>query len=209
MRDIKGVLKKRMEKYKVLGICGEAGSGKDTFAAALAEELKNKKYKVHQVVSYTTRPKRDYEVDGKDYHFINHEDFIKLIVNGKMLEVSEFNNWFYGTCIDDLKQKAINIEVLNPDGIESLSTDNRIDLCIIRLLCNDKERLIRQLLREENPNVEEIVRRYKTDKEDFTNFHISDYSPWNLVVLNDGTLTIKDRVSFSMMYVRQWAEKIN
>jgi hypothetical protein len=37
---------------------------------------------------------------------------------------------------------------------------------------SDKNRLIRQLQREENPDVEEIMRRFKTDKEDFYNFEI-------------------------------------
>ena len=40
----------------------------------------------------------------------------------------------------------------------------------------DKTRLLRQLNREENPNVDEIIRRYKTDKEDFCDldFHYNE-----------------------------------
>ena len=36
-----------------------------------------------------------------------------------------------------------------------------------RVICSDKTRLLRQLNREDHPNVDEIVRRYKTDKDDF------------------------------------------
>ena len=42
------------------------------------------------------------------------------IINNEMLEVSEFNGWFYGTAIDSLSDKYINIGVYNLDGLEYL-----------------------------------------------------------------------------------------
>ena len=42
-----------------------------------------------------------------------------------------------------------------------------IDVTVYKVCCSDKTRLLRQLNREINPDVDEIVRRYKTDKEDF------------------------------------------
>ena len=63
-----------------------------------------------------------------------------------------------------------NIGVFNPEGIQSLKQEKDIDLYVYRIKCSDKERLLRQLNREIKPNVDEIIRRYKTDKKDFSVF---------------------------------------
>ena len=44
-------------------LCGYSGSGKTTIANVLQE-----KYGYHRIITYTTRPKREQEVNGKDYH---------------------------------------------------------------------------------------------------------------------------------------------
>ena len=57
----------KMKKFKVLAIMGKAGSGKDT----IAKELLNlRPEKFNRVVSATTRPPREGEVNGVDYHFL-------------------------------------------------------------------------------------------------------------------------------------------
>ena len=90
-----------------------------------------------------------------------------------MLEATNFNDWFYGTSYDSLRSEIPNIGVFNPDGIRALQGRNDIDLTVFRITCLDKIRLLRQLNREDNPNVDEIVRRYKTDKEDFFDLEFS------------------------------------
>lgn len=198
-------------KYKVIGICGEAGSGKDTFARALIQAFNKQGLAARPVVSYTTRPKRDYEVADLDYHYIEPDDLRTLILENKILECAEFNNWFYATGIDDLKFNMLNIAVLNPEGLESLSIDNRINLAVVRCYCNDKERLIRQLNREEDPDIDEIIRRYKADKRDFNNL-----SAWTFTnngqyyaILTDCGKTPDQQASTIVEYMRPWAEKDN
>ena len=207
MQDTKEVLKKKMEKYKVLAICGEAGSGKDTLATILIEELRARGVAARNTVSYTTRPKRDYEEDGVNYHFVSKEELLKLILEEKILEATEFNDWFYATGIDDLEKDKVNIAVLNPEGIESLSYDNRIDMCIVRCQCYEKTRLIRQLERELDPDIDEIIRRLKADREDFYNFKISNYSNWTTVVFTE--IPVWEEVSIVADYVELWTGKDN
>lgn len=48
-------------------------------------------------VSVTTRPKRDYEVDGVHYNFVDREEFQRLIAAGQLLEWAEFAGNLYGT----------------------------------------------------------------------------------------------------------------
>lgn len=196
-----------MEKYKVLAICGEAGSGKDTLAAILIEELRARGVAARNTVSYTTRPKRDYEKNDVDYHFVTEPVLLDLIYKGKILEATEFNNWFYATGIDDLEKDKVNIAVLNPEGIESLSCDNRIDMCIVRCQCSEKTRLIRQLEREFDPDIDEIIRRFKADREDFYSFKISEYSNWTTIVFTE--IPVWDEADIVADYVELWTGKDN
>lgn len=153
-----------MKKLKVLAIMGKAGSGKDTIAKEL---LKLRPHKFNRVVSATTRPPREGEVNGVDYHFLTPETFLRELDNNRMIEATCFNNWAYGTPIMSLDEEKINLLVLNPEGVQILSWDDRIDLKVAYIEATDKERLIRQLNREENPDIEEIIRRFSTDKTDF------------------------------------------
>ena len=84
-----------------------------------------------------------------------------------MLEATVFNDWCYGTSIDNLSNDKINIGVFNPEGAGLLRDRDNIKLTLIYIEARDKDRLIRQLMREANPDVHEIVRRFSTDEKDF------------------------------------------
>ncbi len=150
---------------KIVAIMGKSASGKDTILNAL---LNHSNGNLHQIVSCTTRPPREGEVDGFDYNFITNEQMAELIFNGRMIECCVFNEWGYGTCEDDLNPNKINVGVYNPEGVEILK-DSGHDILVVYCVCNDKLRLMRSLQREQRPNVSEIVRRYSTDEKDFQN----------------------------------------
>ena len=115
---------------------------------------------------------RENEIDGKNYHFTTQEEFIKMIEDETMLEFDEFNNWLYGSAASAYSDEKINIGVFSPSGIAALSEDPRIDLTVFYIQASDKNRLMRQLLRETNPDVHEIIRRFKTDEEDFKDYNL-------------------------------------
>ena len=84
-----------------------------------------------------------------------------------MLECTVFNDWFYGTSYDSVRSDCINIGVFNPTGVESLVARPDVDVKIIRVVAEDKTRLLRQLNRESSPDVREIIRRFNADWLDF------------------------------------------
>ena len=149
---------------KIVALMGEAGSGKDTILHKIMEKYPSY---FHEIVSCTTRPPREGEKDGINYHFLSIDEFTRKILNGDMLEATEFNDWHYGTDRESLIIDKINIGVFNPEGIRCLQEDDNIELYVFYVRAADKQRLLRQLNREENPDVDEIIRRYKTDTQDF------------------------------------------
>ena len=152
-----------MHKYNIIALVGESGSGKDTVLRQVLKEDRSKLF--HQKISYTSRPKRDYEVDGEDYYFIEESDFTEHYED--FFEFTNFNGWYYGTKYSDLEHEKVNIGIFDMHGLKTLLKNPRINCLPIYIKTNDKTRLIRNLKREKNPNIEEIFRRYLADKNDF------------------------------------------
>lgn len=189
-----------MNKIKVLAICGESASGKDTIARIITlkspkdslSTLDCLKANFTNIISCTTRPKRDNEVDGEDYHFVSERYFLHCVCQRQMLEYTEFNGWFYGT-INNLSPDLINVGVFNPEGIRTLLQNPDLDVCVAFISCPSVIRLKRSLDRESNPNCEEICRRFLADRKDFD---CLDFT-YDLYV-NDGSVPVAN-VAYTIM----------
>lgn len=77
----------------VLVLCAPSGTGKTTLTRRLLTEFPRFAFSV----SYTTRKPRNGEVDGKDYHFVTVEAFMRLRDAGFFAEWAEVHGNFYGT----------------------------------------------------------------------------------------------------------------
>lgn len=154
-----------MNKIKILALMGEAGAGKDY----ILQEMLNAHPEFYEIISCTSRPIRENEINGVNYHYYSKEEFEQKIVNNEMFEYTEFNNWYYGTGKNSLDKRYINVGVFNPEGVRTLINHPMVDVFVVWVQANDKTRLLRQLNRESSPDVDEIVRRYQTDKQDFSN----------------------------------------
>ena len=154
-------------KYKIIALFGEAGSGKDYIQKKMMETDFGKE-NLSEIISCTTRPPRKGEIDGVHYHFIpTAAEFFNWYNLAKWIEFASFRDWWYGTSIDHLNKNKINIGVFNIDGIKQILENEEIDCLPIKIYCYDKLRLIRQLNREINPDCMEICRRFQTDYKDF------------------------------------------
>ena len=77
----------------LLVICAPSGTGKTTLVQRLREEFPNFAYSI----SCTTRAPRGREVDGKDYHFLSVEEFLRRREAGYFAEWANVHGNYYGT----------------------------------------------------------------------------------------------------------------
>lgn len=62
----------------------------------------------------TTRPRRDYEVDGRDYHFVaSREQMERDIQNHLFIEAGQYNDNLYGTSVASVREVAEKVSTFN------------------------------------------------------------------------------------------------
>lgn len=140
-------------------IVGAGGSGKDT----LKDRMIEKGYK--REVSYTTRPKRDTETEGVDYHYITHDEFMKMVGENKFIQYKDFRGWMYGTHRFEWSTK--NLFIMTPEGLEALSESDRAMSFVIYV---DIEESIREARLRERNDADDVERRLNADREQFDGF---------------------------------------
>ena len=90
-----------MSEGKLLLYCGPSGSGKTT----IVHHLLKTDPRLAFSVSATTRPQRDNETDGVDYHFISVEEFRKRIDADEFVEWEEvYTGRYYGTLLSEVNK---------------------------------------------------------------------------------------------------------
>lgn len=161
--------------YKIIALFGESGAGKDR----ILNEFLFDQPLVHAITSYTTRPPREYEINGIDYYFITEKEFLEKIDKGEFVGHACFNGWYYGTGAEDLKENQINAGVFSIQEISSLIADSRCKIFPFKVTASDRTRLMRSLKRDTSADCSEICRRFLADKKDF--FHI----PFDYIVLDN------------------------
>lgn len=155
----------------IIALVGESGSGKTTLANYVSsKECENANLK--KVVAYTTRPKRDLEVDGVDYYFINDYQFKRMIVDD-FVEFNCYRGWKYGTKInfDDGDDKIV---ILTPAGVRNLKVylKNHPEIkekVLVVYLCVDRSSRLIKIL-ERGDDIDEGYRRNLTEVGQFDSF---------------------------------------
>ena len=113
---------------KLITITGPSGAGKDTVARMLSD-LGG--YKV--ICSYTTRPKREGEIDGVEHHFVEKCD----VPHDNMLAYTQYGGYEYWTAVEQVGDKAIY--VIDEDGLKSLC-EKFPDIELLKICVSAKER---------------------------------------------------------------------
>lgn len=159
-----------MQKEILYCIIGMSGSGKNSVCEKILEKTNLK-----PIISYTTRPRRVLEEDGKDYHFVDDAFMLDnpLIIEKRVYETAN-GKWYYATVNDGQLQKGDSIIIASPEqylNIKRFFKDSKaIKVVPIYIYVDDGIRLQRLISREmlqEKPNYHEICRRYEADVSDF------------------------------------------
>lgn len=153
---------------------GKSASGKDTLYKTVLERHPE----LVPVVSYTTRPVRAGETEGKEYHFVSRQQMEGLESAGKVVESRCYQTvhgpWYYFTAedgqIDFDKGDFCLISTL--EGYKKIRDFYGADRVVpLYIEVEDFERMARALAREEkqeNPCVAEVCRRFLADEKDFS-----------------------------------------
>ena len=159
-------------------IAAASGTGKTTLAKALLKQDLN----LAASVSYTTRPKRDDEQDGKSYHFVSETEFLALEQQGVFIESATVYGYRYATAktaIDDIRAKGKDVLlVLDWQGVSALKR-NSDHVVSVFLLPPSVEALTHRLTQRGDP-VDSKHSRQETFFEDLQHCKDCDY-----LVIND------------------------
>ena len=100
----------------IIVLLGASGSGKSTIENELATH-----HGFEKIISYTTRPPRDGETNGKDYYFTNNETFREMVEDRLLAEYDEYSQRrLYGTLRIDYAGNTNRVVVLTPNGFKQL-----------------------------------------------------------------------------------------
>ncbi len=89
-----------MDDLLLLIISSPSGAGKTTLTRRLLAQFPDLTFSV----SHTTRAPRSTEVDGKDYHFIDRDNFIRMIDDQRFAEWATVHNHLYGTSVEEIRR---------------------------------------------------------------------------------------------------------
>ncbi len=153
-----------MRNHKRIILVGKAASGKDH----LRKKFESRGFKY--AVSYTTRPPREGEIDGKDYIFISDDEAKVLIESGFFYEYVIFNGWVYGTSVTQFHTD--DLFIMTPAGISHIKPEDRLTSFIIYTDIDVSTRIERLVNR--NMPGDSMDRRIQADEVDFAEFNDYD-----------------------------------
>lgn len=165
---------------KIYYMMGKSSSGKDTLYKEVLKALP----KLKTLVLYTTRPIREGEQEGIEYHFVTDEELDQFEKAGKIIEERTYDTvygaWKYAT-IEDGQINLAAYDYLVIGTLESYAGMKKCygaeNLVPIYIEVEDGERLSRALSRErqqEQPKYEEMCRRFLADQKDFSEENLEE-----------------------------------
>lgn len=155
-----------MEKGKLIVFSAPSGSGKTTIVRYL---LAQEELKLDFSISATSRAPRGNEIDGKDYYFLNLDEFKKKIKNDEFLEWEEvYRDNFYGT----LKSEIDRIWAMGKNVIFDIDVVGGLDIKQIY-----PEQTLAVFVKP--PSIEELkirLKKRKTESDDKINMRVAKAS---------------------------------
>ena len=185
------------QKPLVFIISAPSGSGKSTLTNELLKLVPNLEFSI----SYTTRPLRGSEQNGKHYHFITVDEFNRMIAAGEFLEYANVHDNCYGTSREFLRQAGrkghdllLDIDVQGAAQIKRNLTDS----ISIFVLPPDRKTLEWRLRNRSEDSEKTIERRLLTAKRE-----IEEYDKYDYILINDKLEESVERLRAIVLSERQ------
>lgn len=166
---------------KIYCVIGKSATGKDTIYQSL---LDDESLQLTRIIPYTTRPIRDGEEEGREYHFCNEADVERLEAEGRIVEMRQYHTvyglWKYFTVNDgsiNLERKNYLLIVTVEGYVMVRDYFGEENVYPIYIEVEDGERLLRAIAREKEqdiPKYEEMCRRFLADSKDFSEENIAE-----------------------------------
>ncbi len=177
------------KKGMMFVLSSPSGTGKTTLTKKLAEN--NINFVIS--ISYTTRKPRPSEINGKDYHFVNLEEFNRLVKENNFFEYANiFDNW-YGTLkkpVLELLSRAKDVLFdIDWQGTKQLNKIENLSPVTFFILPPNLKALKERLLHR-HEGQEQLV---KTRMDKF-NEEVSHWNEYNYVVVNDDLNKCYDKI---------------
>ena len=156
---------------------GPSGVGKDAVVDGLRERIG-----IHRATSTTSRPPRDYEVDGVHYHFVSAERFEEMIENGEFAEHARvYDDWKGLEMREILDPLAEGRDVIIRTDVQGARHWRRVleGAISIFLMAEDRETLRSRLISRDSEDAESLARREAELEAELDDIERNDY-----VVLN-------------------------
>ena len=164
----------------LFAISAPSGTGKST----LCEEIRRKKSQIKFSISCTTRPKRNYEINGVNYYFLTNGEFMKKVDNHEFVEFEKVHGHYYGTLNNAIKDAISSEELMlfdvDVNGAMSIKKKYPKNTFTIFILPPSIEDLKMRLINRGTDTIERINKRLeRTSKEmkfkdKFDTFMIND-----------------------------------
>ena len=156
-----------------------SGAGKTTIAKALVEKMEDVVFSV----SSTTRPARDHEVDGVDYHFLSEVDFRAMIEADELVEWAEVHGHLYGTPRESL-QAALEegrFLILDVDVQGAMQMRERVqDVVLVFVLPPSADALVERLTGRGTEGEDNVTRRIENARGE-----LEQASQFDYIVVNE------------------------
>jgi len=165
-----------------------SGAGKTSLVAAILE----RDNRLRVSVSHTTRPMRPGEQDGVSYHFVPHEQFEKMIGEGKFLEHAQVFENYYGTSgewVDEQlaagRDVILEIDWQGAQQIRHLRPD-----CVSVFIVPPSLAILRSRLNGRGQDAEDVIERRLREASD----ECSHYPEYDYLVVNDDFAVARDQL---------------
>ena len=158
-------------------LSGVSGAGKDTIKKELIKRMDN----VESLPSYTSRPKREGDIDGQTYKFVTEKEFEQMIEEGEFYEFDIHHDHYYGTSRKLLNEKINNGKIIVKDIdvngtehlVELLGKDTKIVTIFLRVAKEELKRRLEE--REDKPSPQEVILRLNRFDYEESKISIYDY----------------------------------